>query len=37
MVFKAYERDENNEIVLTEDFKQYVQKIGGIGMLNNNF
>lgn len=37
MGFKAYERDENNEIVLTEDFKQYVQKFGGIGMLNNYF
>ena len=35
--FKAYERDENNEIVLTEEFKQYVQKFGGIGMLNNYF
>lgn len=35
--FNAYERDENNEIVLTEAFKAYVQRFGGIGMLNNYF
>lgn len=35
--FKAYDRDENGEIVLTEDFKAYVQKFGGLGMLNNYF
>lgn len=35
--FNAYERDENNEIVLTDEFKSYVRKFGGIGMLNNYF
>lgn len=35
--FKAYDRDENGEIILTEEFKTYVQKFGGIGMLNNYF
>ena len=35
--FKAYDRDENGEIFLTEDFKAYVQKFGGLGMLNNYF
>ena len=35
--FKAYDRDENDEIYLTEEFKAYVQKFGGIGMLNNYF
>ena len=35
--FNAYTRDENNEIVLTEEFKSYVLKFGGIGMLNNYF
>jgi len=35
--FKAYDRDENGEIILTEEFKAYVQKFGGIGMLNNYF
>ncbi len=35
--FNAYTRDENNEIVLTDEFKAYVQHFGGIGMLNNYF
>lgn len=35
--FKAYDRDENGEIFLTDEFKSYVQKFGGIGMLNNFF
>lgn len=35
--FNAYERDSENRIVLTEEFKEYVQKFGGIGMLNNYF
>ncbi len=35
--FNAYTRDENNKIVLTEEFKNYVKKYGGIGMLNNYF
>ena len=35
--FNAYTRDQNNEIVLTEEFKSYVLKFGGIGMLNNYF
>lgn len=35
--FHAYCRDENNEIILTEEFKAYVLKFGGIGMLNNYF
>lgn len=35
--FKAYERDENGEIVLTEDFKQYVLRFGGIGKLYGFF
>ena len=33
--FKAYDRDENGEIFLTDEFKSYVQKFGGIGMPNN--
>ena len=35
--FKAYDRDEKGEIILTKEFKAYVQKYGGIGMLNNYF
>lgn len=35
--FKAYTRDENNKIILTDEFKAYVKKYGGIGMLNNYF
>lgn len=35
--FNAYKRDENGEIVLTEDFKEYVLKFGGIGMLYGFF
>lgn len=35
--FETYDRDENNEIVLIDEFKQYVQKFGGIGMLKNYF
>lgn len=35
--FDAYTRDENNEIHLTEEFKEYVKKYGGLGMLNNYF
>ncbi len=35
--FNAYERDENGEIVLTEEFKDYVRKFGGIGMLYGFF
>ncbi len=35
--FNAYIRDENGKIVLTEEFKAYVKKYGGIGMLNNYF
>ncbi len=35
--FNAYERDENNNIVLTEEFKSYVLKFGGLGMINNYF
>lgn len=35
--FNAYSRDENGEIFLTDEFKAYVQKFGGIGMLNNFF
>lgn len=35
--FNAYTRDENNKIVLTEEFKTYVGRFGGIGMLNNYF
>lgn len=35
--FKAYERDENGEIVLTEDFKEYVLHFGGLGKLYGFF
>ncbi|MBQ4110015.1 MAG: glycoside hydrolase family 3 C-terminal domain-containing protein [Clostridia bacterium] len=35
--FNAYERDENGEIVLTKEFKDYVLKFGGIGMLYGYF
>ena len=28
--FNAYTRDENGEIVLTEEFKSYVKEFGGI-------
>lgn len=35
--FNAYERDENGEIVLTKEFKDYVQKFDGIGMLYGFF
>ena len=35
--FNAYTRDENGEIVLTEEFKSYVKEFGGIGMLYGFF
>ena len=35
--FNTYTRDENGEIVLTEEFKQYVLRFGGIGMLYGFF
>lgn len=35
--FNAYTRDENGEIILTEEFKAYVKEYGGLGMLNNYF
>lgn len=35
--FNAYTRDENGEIVLTEEFKSYVLKFGGLGMLYGLF
>lgn len=35
--FKAYTRNENGEIILTEEFKNYVLEYGGLGMLNNYF
>lgn len=35
--FEAYMRDENGEILLTEEFKAYVLRFGGLGMLNNYF
>ena len=35
--FNAYTRDENGEIILTEDFKNYVKKYGGIGILYGYF
>ena len=35
--FNAYTRDDDGNIVLTEEFKAYVLKFGGIGMLNNYF
>ena len=31
--FEAYTRDENGEITLTEEFKNYVLRFGGIGRL----
>ena len=31
--FTAYTRDENGEIILTEEFKSYVLRFGGIGKL----
>ena len=35
--FNAYKRDENGEIVLTEEFKEYIQKFGGAGLLYGFF
>ena len=35
--FNAYTRDENGEIILTQEFKDYVLKFGGIGMLYGFF
>lgn len=35
--FEAYTRDEQGQLVLTDAFKRYVQRFGGIGMLNNYF
>ena len=35
--FEAYTRDEKGEIILTEEFKAYVLKFGGLGMLANYF
>lgn len=35
--FEAYTRDEKGEIVLTEEFKAYVLRFSGLGMLNNYF
>ncbi len=35
--FTAITRDDEGNIVLTEEFKEYVQKFGGVGMLNNYF
>ena len=35
--FNAYERDDKGEIVLTKQFKDYVIKFGGIGMLYGFF
>ena len=35
--FKAYERDEKGEIILTEAFKEYVLRFGGIGKLYGFF
>ena len=35
--FNAYTRDENGEIILTEDFKKYVLRFGGIGKLYGYF
>ena len=37
MGFNAYERSENNELRLTEEFKAYVLEFGGLGMLINYF
>lgn len=35
--FEAYTRTADGDIALTEQFKQYVLKFGGLGMLNNYF
>ena len=35
--FNAYKRDENGEIVLTEEFKSYVRQFDSIGMLYGLF
>lgn len=35
--FEAYTRDEQGEIILTEEFKAYVLRFGGLGMLANYF
>jgi beta-glucosidase len=35
--FEAYTRDEKGEIVLTQAFKDYVLRFGGLGMLCNYF
>ena len=35
--FNAYTRDENGEIILTEEFKNYVLRFGGIGVLYGFF
>ena len=35
--FEAYTRDENGEIVLTEAFKSYVLRFGGLGVLYGYF
>ena len=35
--FNAFSRDDNGEIVLTEEFKQYVLRFGGIGVLYGFF
>ena len=35
--FEAYTRDENGEITLTEEFKNYVLRFGGIGRLYGFF
>ena len=35
--FQAYARDEKGEIVLTEEFKEYVLRFGGLGMLYGFF
>jgi len=35
--FEAYTRDENGEITLTEEFKNYVLRFGGIGRLYGYF
>ena len=35
--FQAYTRDEKGEIILTEEFKEYVLRFGGLGMLYGFF
>ena len=35
--FNAYTRDEKGEIVLTQEFKDYVLRFGGLGMLCGYF